>query len=256
MKRLNRIIKSDGKTVIVALDHGQSLSVNPALNSTGAVLEKIIGAGADAVLVTYGTACRYAGIMRDVGLIVRIDGGGTSLAVKDAHYRLQYTVEDALRIGADAVVCMGFPGTAFEAESMENIALAVADGRKWGVPVVAEMLPGAFGPEPPKNADNLILSARIGCEYGSSIIKTNYIGPKEDFKKVVDASFAPVIILGGEKTKDLPSLFACIEDAMSVGAAGVAIGRNVWNHPEPDKVVAALVDLVHNGKRALDIVEF
>jgi len=253
MRRLGRIIKGDGKTVIVAMDHGQSLAVNPALDDTGAILEKIVAAGVDAVLVTYGIACKYADILQDVGLIVRLDGGGSKFTTKDTYYRTMYSIEDALRIGADAVVCMGFPGTAYEHEHMENLARAIADGQKWGVPVVAEMLPGGFGPEPPKNVENIALAARIGCEYGSSIIKTNYVGPREEFKKIVDAAFQPVIILGGEKTADLPSLFVCIEEALSVGAAGVAIGRNVWNHPEPGKVTTALLDMVHNGKNAADI---
>ena len=93
----------------------------------------------------------------------------------------------------------------------------------------------------------------IGCEYGASIIKTYYAGTVEEYKKVVAASYQPVIVLGGEKTPDLNSLFVSIENAMAAGAKGVAIGRNVWKHDDPEKFTRALVDLVHNGAKASDI---
>ena len=97
------------------------------------------------------------------------------------------------------------------------------------------------------------MAARTGCEYGASIIKTTFTGTPEEFRGVIEASYQPVVVLGGEKTSQLSDLFVCIEQAISVGAAGVAIGRNVWKHPDPEAVTRALVDLVHNGKRAADI---
>ena len=117
---------------------------------------------------------------------------------------------------------------------------------------MAEMLPGGFGNDVPKTVD-VRLAARTGCEYGASIIKTTFAGTPEEFRQVIDASYQPVVVLGGEKTSQLADLFVCIEQAMSVGAAGVAMGRNIWKHPDPEAVTRALVDLVHNGKKASDI---
>lgn len=253
MKRLNRIFKEDGRTVIVAMDHGMSLSVNPAMDKTGDILKKVIAGGADALLLTYGIATKYADILQDVGVILRVDGGCTALSGSGNNSNLLFDIKDALRIGADAVVCMGFPGTPFESEYFKNIANLSKQGRKWGVPVMAEMLPGGFSDSIAKTPENIAMSARLGCEYGANIIKTTYAGTPEEFRSVIDASYQPVVILGGEKVSGLDSMFTCIENAVSVGAAGVAIGRNVWNHEHPDKVVEALVDLVHNGKRATDI---
>ena len=250
MGRMRRILKSDGKSVIIAMDHGQSLSVNPALDDTGAVLERIVRGGADAVIVTYGIAVKYADILQDVGVIVRMDGGGSKFTKRDTFPRLLYSVEDALKIGADAMVCMGFPGVTYEHECMENLAFLAAQSREWGLPLIAEMLPGGFGATPEKSVDNLVVSARIGCEYGAQMIKTNYAGTPEEFRRVVQASYQPVVVLGGERTDDLASLFRCIEDAMRVGAAGVAIGRNVWSRENAQQVTAALCALVHGGAAA------
>ncbi len=253
MRRLDRIFRPDGRTVVVAMDHGMGLHVNPELDETGEILRKVIAGGADAVLVTYGIARAFEKILRDVAVIVRVDGGGSQLGDGTNGPSLLYTVEDALRLGADGVVCMGFPGTPYEHETMRTLTEIVSEAHSWNVPVIAEMLPGGFGPTPPKTVENLRLAARTGCEYGADIIKTTFAGTPEEFKKVIDASYQPVIVLGGEKTTDLRGLFVCVEQAISVGSAGVAIGRNVWKHSSPDKVTAALVDIVHHGKKASDI---
>lgn len=254
MKRLRRIFKADGRTVIVAMDHGMGLNVNPALDRTGEVLKAIVAGGADAVLVSYGIALKYADVLQDIGVIVRCDGGYSAIpSAAGGHPRMLFSVEDALRAGADAVACNGFPGTPDEQDCMKNLAALVSQGNAWGVPVMAEMLPGGFGSEVPKTVENVRLAARTGCEYGASIIKTTYTGTPQEFRQVIDASYQPVIVLGGEATSDLPALFDCIEQAVGVGAAGVAIGRNVWKHPHPEAVTRVLVALVHGGKRACDV---
>ncbi len=253
MRRLSRIFKNDGKTVVVAMDHGAGLSVNPALDDTESVLKAIVAGGADAILTTYGIATKYEDILKDVGLILRMDGGSSILGKTSENSRLLYTVEDALRIGADAMICMGFPGAPYEYDSMLNVATLASEGHAMGLPLMAEMLPGGFDPSVPNSVENLVLTARTGCEYGADIIKTQFAGSVEEYKQVIAASYKPVIVLGGEKTKDLNGLFESLADAMEAGAAGVAIGRNVWKHPDPEKVTRALVDIVHNGKKASEI---
>lgn len=106
IRRLSNIFKDDGKTVIVAMDHGMGLPVNPALDKTGEILEAIVAGGADAILTTYGIANRYQDVLRNVGLILRMDGGSSSLNNDNECPELLYSVEDALKIGADAMACM------------------------------------------------------------------------------------------------------------------------------------------------------
>jgi class I fructose-bisphosphate aldolase len=236
------------------MDHGLGLQVNPALDHTGDILKAIVRGGADAVLTSYGIARRYHRELEGTGLILRTDGGGSMLGKGSENNRMLFSVEEALRLGADSVACMGFPGAPYEYDSINNLARLAAESHPWGVPVMVEALPGGFAPEPPNTVDNVRLAVRYGCEAGADIIKTTYAGSEDEFKSVIAASFRPVIVLGGEKVNDMRSLFNCLESAMRVGASGVAIGRNVWKHPDPERVVRALVDLVHNGKSASAVV--
>lgn len=249
MRRMKRIFQKDGRTVIVAMDHGTGLNVLPELNDTGSVLEKIIRGGADAVLTSYGIANRYEEVLSDAGLILRLDGGNSMLSKNPAGNAV-LTPEEASAMGSDGCACMGFPGASNEVDTLSRLSRHAVDAHRLGLPLLAEMLPGGFGPEPPKTVENIRLAARIGAECGADIIKTVFTGTAAEFRTVVDGCFRPVVILGGEKSSDLAALFLVIEQAMEAGASGVAIGRNVWRHTDPEAVVQALVDLVHGGKRA------
>jgi len=249
MRRFNRIFAADGKTVIIAVDHGLALDVLPELSDMGTVLSRVISGGADAVLVSYGVAQKYGEILKSTGLIVRLDGGNSCLSSKPGG-SLLYSVEDALRLGADGVACMGFPGAENEGETLGNLAQIAAECSYWQVPLMAEMLPGGFAPEPPNTVENIKLVSRIGAELGAHIIKTIFTGSQEEFREVVAGCFAPVVVLGGDQTKDIKGLFRIIEQAVAAGAAGVAIGRNVWKSREPERMTRALVELVHNQKSA------
>ncbi len=252
MRRLERLFGKDGKVVIIAMDHGLGLDVLPALNDTGEVISKIAEGGADAVLTTFGIAQRYEKELRDLGLILRLDGANTMLS-KNPAGTLIYSVDEALELGADAIACMGFPGASNEQETLANLAELSSDARRWGIPLLAEMLPGGFEGSVEQSVENIRLAARAGSEHGANIIKTTFAGSAEEFRSVIDGAFAPVVVLGGAHKKDLNGLMEVIEQAMEAGAAGVAIGRNVWRHPHPDKVTRALVDIVHGGKKAKDV---
>ena len=235
--------------MIIAMDHGLALDVLPELADVGTVLSSIIRGGADAVLLSYGVAQKYGEILKGTGLIVRLDGGSTCLSNRPGG-SLLYSVEDALRLGADGVACMGFPGAENEGETLGNLAQVAAECSYWQVPLMAEMLPGGFAPDPSNTLENIKLVSRIGAELGAHIIKTTFAGSQGEFKEVVTGCFSPVVVLGGDKTNDIKGLFKTIEQALAAGAAGVAIGRNVWKSREPERITRALVELVHNQKKA------
>jgi class I fructose-bisphosphate aldolase len=158
--------------------------------------------------------------------------------------------EYALKEGADCLAVMGFPGAINEIETLRVISEMSAKAHDWGMPLLAEMLPGGFGPKPEKTVETIRLAARIGAELGADIIKTSYVGTVKEFRAIVEGCFRPVIVLGGAQVKNLQDLLEVVEKAMEAGASGVAIGRNVWMHADPGAVTAALVDIVHGGKRA------
>jgi len=247
-RRMRRIFQSDGKAFIVAMDHAGSMGCLPGLENPGKILELVVAGGADAILTTYGVATQFAGQLGGAGLILRADGGGTSLAKERTGMSLIYDALDALRIGADAVGVMGMAGSRFEAETLPYLAGLVGQCAEWHVPVMAETLPGGF--EDPANMwtpENIGFACRIGVELGADFIKTQYTGDKESFRKIVDTTYAPIVILGGGKIKTETDLLTVVYDGLQVGAKGVAIGRNIYQHAHPDKIARAIAAVIHDG---------
>lgn len=248
-RRLSRIFQPDGRTLIVALDHGLTEGPARGLEAPGAVIAAVAAGGADAVLTTYGTARRFARELAPLGLIVRLDGGTTTLG------RMQpsgpfFDVADALRIGADAVVVSAFPGTPQEEASLQRLSAAVAEGHRWGLPVLAEMQPGGFdAPPEARTAAAVAVAARVGAELGADWVKVPYAA---GFEQVAATCYVPAVILGGARSGDPRALLENIAQALAAGAAGVAIGRNIFQAERPAAMTAAVAALVHGGATVAD----
>ena len=244
MKRMRRLFRKDGRSVIVALDHGAAMNVLPDLKDTPSVLRAIVENGADAVLTSFGILKDYWEILEDTPVILRLDGGITSFGTGTTRYSQLYTVEDALRLGADGVACMGLPGCDYENDTLSYLAGICAEARRWNLPVLAEMLPGGFG-HTARAPEHLAFAARVGVELGADIIKTEYSGNPDDFKEMVEGVKKPVVVLGGAKSERYEEIFQRIRSAIDAGASGIAVGRNIWGYKEPGKMTAALSAIVH-----------
>lgn len=242
-RRLNRIFREDGRALIVALDHGLIDGPLPGLQRPGATLARVTAGGADAILTSYGVAQRFARELAPVGLILRLDGGATSLGSAGGPGALFYGVEAALRLGADAVAVSAFPGSAVELESLERLAHVIAAAHGWGLPVMAEMVPGGFDSPPEKRTVQAIaLAVRVAAELGADFVKTPYVA---DFEAVTAASYVPVVVLGGAKRGNEAAMLADISAAIAAGGAGVAIGRNIFQADDPAAMTAAVAEIVH-----------
>jgi DhnA family fructose-bisphosphate aldolase class Ia len=246
-RRMSRIFRRDGKTLIVAMDHGNVFNVMPGLDNPGRVIEAVVAGGADAILTTFGVAKNYPAAFGPAGLIVRADSGKTAVPGGEVEWVLRYGVEDALRLGADGVGCMGFPGTPHEARTLGHIARLAADCERWGLVLLGELLPGGFEDRALHTPENIALAARFGAEAGVDLIKTEYTGSKESFARVVEACYRPVVVLGGGKKESELEVLQMVKDSVDAGGAGVAMGRNVWNHPDPRSFVAALSAIIHDN---------
>jgi DhnA family fructose-bisphosphate aldolase class Ia len=246
MIRMRRIFAADGRTVIVALDHAAYYGPIAGLERPGEVLQAVVEAGADAVLTTSGIAAQFGDALGRAGLILRADGGATSRNPQPAGMRQILSVERALRLGADALICMGFIGFPDEVSSLRVLTDLADECSRWEVPLLAEMIvAGQEGKAP--TAEDVGFAARVGAELGADFIKTTYVGPPEAYREALGACYVPVVVLGGEKAADDQAVLEGVAGAMAAGAAGVAIGRNVWQHPDPTGMVRALVALVHGG---------
>ena len=256
-RRMNRIFRPDrgDRALIVAMDHGLLDGPCMGLEDPGRVIAQVAEGGADAVLTSYGVARRFARELAPLGLILRVDGGGTSLGTGGGPGALFYGVEEALRLGADAVGVTAFPGSPEEMETLENLASMIGKAHAWGLPVMAEMVPGGFDSAPEyRTRDSIALSVRVAAELGADFVKTPYT---TSFEAVTGTCYVPVVILGGAKRGSERDMLVDIEAAMAAGGAGVAIGRNIFQADDPAAMAAAVAAILHRGAtvdEALDII--
>ena len=166
----------------------------------GDTLQRVIAGGVDAVMASYGTASRFEDLLADVGLVLRIDGAGTVLGPMDGPGAQFYTVEDALRLGADALCVTAFPGSRHEEATLEVLARVIRQAHEWGLPVMAEMVPGGFdsGPEF-RTLRSVSVAARVAAELGADWVKTSYA---PGFEQVIETCYVPVVVLGGPGQDD------------------------------------------------------
>lgn len=238
--RLRHIFREDGRTVIVALDHGQFNAPTRGLINMRQIIEKVIGGGADGVILNPGAATQvadtYAG---KTSLILRLTGASTDYNQDFDYHRQIATVQQAVAQGADAVIAMGFIGGKGEARSLELLGRIAGECQHYGMPLIAEMLPAESNHF--YDTEWVKCAARVGYELGADCIKAYFTGAP-DFGTVIKHCPVPIVIAGGPKVGDPLSI---VQEAITLGAAGVAFGRNVFEADDPTRQVEDLVILVH-----------
>ena len=257
--RLERIIdRNSGKTVIIPMDHGVTVGPIEGLADMRTTVSKIVAGGANAILMHKGIVhAGHRGTGRDVGLIIHLSGG-TAMSPDPNAKELICTVEEAIRLGADAVSVQINLGADTDKEMLRQLGYISGKCFEWQMPLVAMMY--TRGPKIKNEYDvnNIKHAARVGAELGADIVKVVYTGSVESFKEVVDGCPVPVVIAGGPKMNSDEDIFKMIEGALKAGAKGVSIGRNAFQHKKPEKMVAAMCEMVHNGatvKQALAMLK-
>lgn len=251
--RMERIIdRRDGRTIIIPMDHGITVGPIPGLEDMIKAVDAVAKGGADAVLMHKGmVGTGHRGFGKDIGLIVHLSGS-TSAGPDPNAKRLVTTVEQAVKLGADAVSIHVNIGAATEADMLQDFGMVAEEAEEWGMPLLAMMYPRGPEVKDPYDVEVVKLATRIGVELGADIIKTNYTGSPETFKEVIrGACKVPVVIAGGEKAKDTKGVLQTIKESLDAGGAGVAMGRNVFQADDPSKMVAAVNAIVH-GKKSVD----
>jgi len=248
--RMERIMnRKDGRTIIIPMDHGISVGPIPGLEDLTKAVDSVVKGGADAVLMHKGmVGSGHRGYGRDVGLIIHLSGS-TSKGPDPNDKKIVTSVEQAVKMGADAVSIHVNIGSPTEAEMLEDLGMVAEIADSWGMPLLAMMYPRGHDIKDPCDVEVVKLATRIGVELGADIVKTNYTGDPETFKEVVrGAGKVPVVIAGGEKSKEVKGVLQSIKDSVDAGGAGVAMGRNVFQADDPSKMVAAVNAVLHGGK--------
>jgi len=168
------------------------------------------------------------------------------------------SVEKAVKIGADAVSVHVNVGSDMEPEMLETLGITSEICDEWGMPLIAMMYPRGEKIQDEHDVEVVKLAARAGAELGADIIKTNYTGDPDTFSEVVNGCSVPVVIAGGPKVETNEQLLMMVKNAVNVGGAGVAIGRNIFQAESPRKTTRAISEIVHNNmdvEEALKIIE-
>jgi len=243
--RLRRIIDArSGKTVIVPMDHGVSLGPVKGIATINNTIRKVADGGGTCIVVHKGVAHQLnPDIMGDLGLIVHLSAS-TSLWNEPNRKTLVGGVLDAVRLGADAVSVHVNLGGKYENEMMEQMGAISSQCMEFGMPLLAMMYPRGENVKDQFDIDAIKKCARVGAELGADIVKTNYTGDIESFSEVVKGCGVPVVIAGGAKMDSEEALLKIIRDAMKAGAAGVSIGRNVFQHEDIAGITKKIADIV------------
>ncbi len=235
-RRMHRILRPDGRILIVAMDHTMFMTEPvEGLVEYASTCRTVVPAGADAFLAPIGSIVRFADAFGPAAVIASVD---TSEPI------LEVAVEQALAVGADAVKCMVYPFS--DDDSVARAARIGADARRYGLPFLAEPIPGGFSRNDMRSPEIIAAGARIAAEAGADFVKTFYTGDPESMRRVVEYASVPVVILGGTRKATLRDLFAEVYDAIVLaGCAGVAIGNNIWRAPDPGAVTRGLAAIIH-----------
>jgi 2-amino-4,5-dihydroxy-6-oxo-7-(phosphooxy)heptanoate synthase len=254
--RLNRLMhrrcvpRSEGGLFLVPLDH--SVAQGPLSSSDGfaEIIESIGRNGADGVVVHKGRVRFLGSVGPDLALVVHLSAS-TSHAPDADHKVLVTDVEQALRCGADAVSVHVNLGSNTEAAQLADLGHVAGKCAEWGMPLIAMVYPR--GPRIADATDPELVAhaASVAADLGADIVKTPYTGDIASMRDVVSSCPIPVIAAGGEKASFKEQLYGDIENVMRAGAAGVAVGRNVFEADDVADVTRRISRIVHRSVHGL-----
>jgi 3-hydroxy-5-phosphonooxypentane-2,4-dione thiolase len=246
--RLSRIIAKDGHTVMLAVDHGYFMGPTSGLEHLGDMVLPLLRY-ADTLMLTRGALRSYIPTDVDIPIVLRVSGGTSIIGKELLHEGTVCSIEDAIRLNASGVAYSIMVGAEFERDTLLGLTQYIDDAERYGIPVVAVT---AVGKEMVRDARYMSLASRMAAELGAHIVKTYYV---KDFEKVVDACPVPVVIAGGKKLPEQEALEMAYH-AIQAGAAGVDMGRNIFQSTNPVAMVKAIQAIVHKKatpKEAMDI---
>jgi putative autoinducer-2 (AI-2) aldolase len=247
--RLARLFRPEtGRTTMLAIDHGYFQGPTTGLERVDLSIIPLLPY-ADALMVTRGVLRAVIPSSLKAGIVLRASGG-PSILKELSDEEIAVDIEDALRLNVAAVAVQVFVGGVHETRSVHNLTRLVDRGLRYGIPVLAVT---AVGKEITRDARYLRLACRICAELGAQMVKTYYC--TEGFETVTASCPVPVVIAGGKKMPELEAL-TMAHNAVLQGAAGVDMGRNVFQSEAPLDMLQAVSRVVHEGLVPSKALEF
>ncbi len=238
--RLARIITPEtGRCVMLAVDHGYFQGPTTGLESPGDVVRPLLPF-ADSLMLTRGVLRNCIDPAVRTPIVLRVSGGTSVLKEDLSHEDITVSVEDAIRLNASCLAISIFVGSPNEKTTLTNLARLCDEGQRYGIPVLAVT---AVGKEMVRDARYLGLACRIAAELGAQIVKTYYC---DGFEKVVEGCPVPVVIAGGKKIEERDAL-SLAQKAVSAGAVGVDMGRNIFQSRWPVPMIQSVRRIVYEN---------
>ncbi|MDO5389799.1 MAG: fructose-bisphosphate aldolase [Eubacteriales bacterium] len=250
--RMSRLVNpKSNKMMAITVDHAISRGIAPmtGLHHIQDTIDKIILGRPDALTLTKGIAehCMYKNAGK-VSMLMKISSYSPVSPTNDNVFG---TVDEAIRMGADAVSMGAMTLGDFQGEQFEAIGRISEECMRKGMPLIGHIYPkGESVPVEGRTAwENIAYSVRSACELGMDIVKTTYTGDPDSMAKVVSCvpSSFRIVIQGGDACKTLDDYLNMTRDAMDCGVGGVTMGRFVWDYKDVTALVIALRYIIHEG---------
>jgi len=234
------------RLLVVPLDH--SITDGPVV-PRGGTMDRLVGqladASVDAIIVHKGSL-RHIDPRRLHGMSVIVHLNASTFQAHDPNAKYLVTaVDEALRLGADGVSMHINIGAVDEREQIADLGRVADECDRWNMPLLAMMYPR--GPKVTNPSDPALVAhaVTVAAELGADIVKAPFAGTVAEMADVTAASPVPVITAGGSRRDSLDGVLGFVRDALAGGAAGVAMGRNVFQAPDPHLVASQVARLVH-----------
>lgn len=241
--RMSRIISPlTNRCVMLAVDHGYFQGPTTGLQQPGKTVAPLLEY-ADALMLTRGVLRSQVPTDLRAPIVLRVSGGTSILKEDLSDEDRHVAIEDAIRLNASCLAISIFVGSANERRTLTNLSRLCDQGQKYGIPTLAVT---AVGKEMTRDARYLGLACRIAAELGANIVKTYYC---DGFDKVVAGCPVPIVIAGGKKIEERAAL-QLAHNAVSDGASGVDMGRNIFQSQWPVQMIQAVRKIVQEGKSA------
>lgn len=247
--RLSRIFdEKSGRTVMLAFDHGYIMGPAAGLERLDLAIPPL-ARYADVLMATRGALKTCVPPTSGKAIALRATTDTTVLHEDLSYGRISVDVEDAIRLNASCIVVQNFIGSVNEVGSLKNLSDMINGGNRYGIPVMGVT---AVGKEMERTKRYFLLATRVIAELGAHIIKTYYC---EGMEEVVAACPVPIVIAGGKKIPEKDAL--CMASAaIGAGAAGVDMGRNIFQAENPEAMLRAIRRVVHENAPADEAYDF
>ena len=241
--RLARIFnQKTGRTVMLAFDHGYFQGATTGLERIDVKIMPL-APYADTLMLTRGILRSIVPPSFSQSIVMRASGG-TSMLKELSNEEIAVDIEDSIRMNVSAMAVQVFIGGEYEKQSIINMTRLVDQGNRYGIPTLAVT---AVGKDMVRDARYFRLATRICAELGAHYIKTYYV--ENDFETVTASCPVPIVIAGGKKIPELDALKMAY-NAIQQGAAGVDMGRNIFQSEAPVAMIKAVRSVVHENESA------